>query len=244
MTPPLERATYHHGDLRNALLEEAARLVGERGAEGFSLREAARAVGVSPTAAYRHFADKTALLAAVASDGFSRLAAAMEKATARVVAPAGSKARASATLAAVGEAYVEFALRHPARYRVMFGPWMGEAGDCAPGVGPSGKDPYQLLVAALDGLVESGAVRAEARAGAEVVAWSAVHGLAALLVDGLLDLGPRERAGASRLVVRSVLAGRGAAPDLAGPPLAAGDADPCPRRRGRTSALRAGPTRD
>jgi len=244
MTPRLERDTYHHGDLRNALLEEAARLVGERGAEGFSLREAARAVGVSPTAAYRHFADKTALLAAVASDGFSRLAAAMEKATARVTAPAGSTARAAAALAAVGEAYVEFAVRHPSRYRVMFGPWMGEAGDCAPGVGPSGKDPYRLLVDALDDLVACGAVTAGARAGAEVLAWSAVHGLAALLVDGLLDTGPRERAGAIRLVVRGVLAGLGADPELAGPGLAAGTGGPGPQRRGTTSALRAGPTRD
>jgi len=243
MTPPLERATYHHGDLRNALLDEAARLVAERGAEGFSLREAARAVGVSATAAYRHFADRTALLAAVASDGFARLAAAMERATARVAAPAGSRARAAAVLAAVGEAYVEFAVRHPARYRVMFGPWMGAAPGCAPGVGPSGRDPYQLLVDALDGLVAAGAVAPAARAGGEVVAWSAVHGLAALLVDGLLDLGPTERAAAIGLVVGNVLAGLGVDPALAGAARTAVLAVPRAHGRGR-KALRAGPTRD
>ncbi|HEY6106105.1 MAG TPA: helix-turn-helix domain-containing protein, partial [Anaeromyxobacteraceae bacterium] len=63
------RVSYHHGDLRHALVEAAVRLVAERGVQGFSLREAAREVSVSPAAAYRHFEDKAALLGAVALDG-------------------------------------------------------------------------------------------------------------------------------------------------------------------------------
>jgi len=214
MTTHLERTTYHHGDLRNALLEEAVRLVARRGVEGFSLREAARALGVSPTAAYRHFADKGSLLGAVASEGFARLATAMERAMARVEAPAGSPAHAVATLGAVGEAYVEFALRHPSHFRVMFGPWMKDAAGCEPGVSPSGKGAYQLLTDALDGLVASGAVTAEARAGAEIVAWASVHGFAALVVDRTLELSPRERAAALRQVRRKLLLGLGVRPAL------------------------------
>src|SRR5512140_2826896 len=78
------RASYHHGHLRRTLLDTALQLVAERGAEGFSLREAARAVGVSSAAAYRHFADKPELLAALAAEGHGRMAAVMEKAISRV----------------------------------------------------------------------------------------------------------------------------------------------------------------
>src|SRR5689334_8708216 len=122
------RASYHHGDLRNALLQTALRLVAERGPEGFSLREAAREVGVSPSAAYRHFADKEALLYALALDGHARLANAMERALGRVAGERGTAAHAAAALNAIGEAYVEFAVRHPSHFRVMFGPCMETEG--------------------------------------------------------------------------------------------------------------------
>lgn len=117
------RGQYHHGDLRRALLEAALALVSSKGAEGFSLREAAREVGVSPAAAYRHFEDKKALLAALAHDGMGRLATAMEKAVAAAPGVPGSPARAAAELGAVGHAYVEFAVRNPSHFQVMFGPW-------------------------------------------------------------------------------------------------------------------------
>lgn len=214
MTTHPGRDSYHHGDLRNALIEEALRLIARRGVEAFSLREAARALGVSPTAAYRHFADKGSLLGAVASEGFARLATAMERAVARLEAPAGSPAHAMAALGAVGEAYVEFALRHPSHFRVMFGPWMRETAGCQPGLSPSGKSAYQLLTDALDALVTSGAVTPEARAGAEIAAWAAVHGFASLALDGTLDLAPRERTAALRLVQRTLLLGLGIDPGL------------------------------
>src|SRR5512136_65494 len=115
------KAPYHHGDLRHALLEAALDLVTARGVEAFSLREAAREVGVSPAAAYRHFADKDALLAALALEAFARLGQAMERAVSRAPGEAGSKAHAAAVFLAVGPAYVEFAVQHPAQFRVMFG---------------------------------------------------------------------------------------------------------------------------
>jgi AcrR family transcriptional regulator len=216
---------YHHGDLRNALTERALELVAERGPEGFSLREAARDLGVSPAAAYRHFADKAALLAALAAEGHARLASSMERAVARLPGPAGSKRHAAAVLDAIGESYVDFAVRHPSHFRVMFGPCIQTKG-FAPGCAPSGRDAFQILVDALDGLVAAGAIGAAERAGAEIAAWSSVHGLAGLIVEGALPLSPRERTGAARSLARTLLLGLGCEPDVVPPPAGAVEADP------------------
>ena len=221
------KARYHHGDLRHALVEAAADLVARHGVEAFSLREAAREVGVSPAAAYRHFEDKAALMTAVAADGMWRLSAGMEKALARVPGPPGSPAHAAASLLAVGEAYVEFAVRNPSHFNVMFGPWcphVDPAGAPPTAPAPAGRDPYQILVDTLDGLVAAGAIGAAARAGAEVTAWSGVHGLASLLVEGALPLGPSERAQAVALMGRTILGGLGCPPGLVGAPAAASPA--------------------
>jgi len=168
----------------------------------------------------------------------------MEKATARAPGAPGSPARAAAELGALGTAYVEFAVAHPAHFRVMFGPWcpQAELEAALPGATPTGRDPYQLLVDALDGLVRAGAIAPAARQGAEIVAWASVHGLASLLVEGSLPLGPAERAQALRLVQRTLLLGLGGAPMLLGAsdggpavdPLAGkakAKAKPKPRRR-------------
>jgi AcrR family transcriptional regulator len=204
---------YHHGDLKNALLETALRLVVERGPEGFSLREAARDVGVSPGAAYRHFADKNALLSALAADGHGRLATHMERALARIAGARGTALHAVGTFAGIGQAYVEFAVRHPAHFRVMFGPCLEEAG-FEPGLSPSGRDAFQILVDSLDALVTARVIDPAARPGAELVAWAMVHGLAALVVEGAVDLSPRERSAAVAAAVRTMLAGLGADPVL------------------------------
>ena len=205
------RGRYHHGDLRRALLDAALDLVMDKGVEAFSLREAARAVGVSPAAAYRHFADKAALLQALAIEGMGRLALDMEEAIERAPGDRGSPARAAAELAAVGAAYVEFAMSHPARFRAMFGAFCpaGEPEEMPPEAAPRGRDPFQILVDSLDALVATGAIPGAARAGAEVVAWSAVHGLASLLVSESLPLGPVERGPALAHVLRTVLQGLG-----------------------------------
>jgi AcrR family transcriptional regulator len=229
------KAPYHHGDLRNALVEAAVELVATRGPDAFSLREAARAVGVSPAAAYRHFDDKATLLLAVALDGIARLSAWMERAIARLPGPPGTAAHAAAAFVAVGDAYVEFAVRHPAHFRVMFGPWCDhpKAGERPDSIAPGDRDAYQILVEGLDELVRTGAVPASARMGGEVVAWSAVHGLATLLVEGTIPFGPPERRQATLLVCRSVLIGLGCGPDLAAAaaPLKADPAALVPKRK-------------
>jgi AcrR family transcriptional regulator len=236
------RARYHHGDLRNALLAAALELVAERGVEGFSLREAARAVGVSAAAAYRHFEDRSALLAALALDGMARLALRMEEAIARAPGAPGTPARAAAELAALGAAYVEFAVANPSHFRVMFGPWCEhpQSADVPPEVFPGGRDPFQLLGDALDGMVRAGAIAPAAREGAEIAAWSAVHGLASLLVEGALPLNAAERSQAYDVLQRTLLLGLGAAPALIGPSLAPSPVDPRPEktRQGAAAAKR------
>ena len=203
-----KKVRYHHGDLRNALLRAALDLVSRRGVEGFSLREAARAVGVSPAAAYRHFQDKSALLAAIALEGLVRMATDMEETLARVPGAPGTAARAAAEFAALAEAYVEFAIAHPSHFRVMFGPWCEHPGreELPMEAFPNGRDPYQFLVDALDALVATGAISKDARAGAEIAAWSIVHGLASLLVEGALPLAPTERRGLSPAERRAAIA--------------------------------------
>jgi AcrR family transcriptional regulator len=209
------RATYHHGDLRRTLLETALKLIAERGPEGFSLREAARAVGVSPAAAYRHFADKPELLAALAADGHGLLATAMEKAAARVD-ERDPRARAIAKLIVIGQAYVEFSVKNPSFFRVMFGSRLREAG-YEPACAPSGRDAYQILSATLDELVGTGAVPAERRPGAEIAAWSIVHGFSTLLLDGAMPFTARQRSQALQILWRSILLGLGCDPALVAP---------------------------
>jgi AcrR family transcriptional regulator len=101
----LTMSTYHHGDLRSAVLTAAAKMIEKEGLSGLSVRAAARRAGVSHNAPYRHFPNRDALLAALAADGFKQLAIALEGRTGKEL----------------GEAYVRFALDHPQRFRLMFG---------------------------------------------------------------------------------------------------------------------------
>jgi AcrR family transcriptional regulator len=224
---------YHHGDLRNALLAAALKLVSKHGVEGFSLREAARGVGVSAAAAYRHFEDRSALLKALAHEGLGRLALKMEEAVAAAPGAPGSPSRAAAELARIAAAYVEFAVAHPSQFRVMFGPWCDLADELAPELLPLGRDPLQVLGDTLDGMVRAGAITAEVRQGAELAAWSAVHGFAALLVEGGLPLGAAERVRAQGAVQRMILLGLGVSPELAGAPPGAPPASLRPERARR-----------
>jgi AcrR family transcriptional regulator len=183
----LQRDGYHHGDLRNALVALAVRLIETSGTSSFSLREAAREVGVSANAAYRHFDDKSALMTAVAAFGFRQLATQMVGAMASA---AGGRAKEPASVArfkAVGRAYVEFAVAHPELFRVMFGECGAECRKAEPGDDAT-EDPYSLLGKSLDALVADGLLASELRPGAELKAWSVVHGFASLALDGLASM--------------------------------------------------------
>ncbi len=199
MTPPTPsaRSRYHHGDLRNALVEAALELAREGGPDAVVLREASRRAGVSHNAAYRHFADRDALLQTVCGRCMSALARLME---CRVAEQAGGEdlASAHARLRACGEAYVEFALAEPGWFRTAFAvPPELEYLEPGEGVGEGGLGPLEIVSQQLDALAAAGGVAEGRRENAELSAWSAVHGLATLLIDGplrALEQPERERA--------------------------------------------------
>jgi AcrR family transcriptional regulator len=184
---PAPSRPYHHGHLRDALIDAGVELARAGGPEAVVLRSVSRAAGVSHNAAYRHFADRDDILRAVCARCMTELALLME---ARVAAAPAGDDPASTSISrmdALGRAYVEFALTEPGWFRTAFAVprsagWL-EDGE---GVGASGLGPYELLGAHLDELVETGALPAERRTGAEYSAWSVVHGLATLQIDGPL----------------------------------------------------------
>jgi len=178
----MAKQTYHHGDLRAALIAAGLRLLAERDAEALSLREVASSVGVSATSVYRHFPDKKALMAALAREGLARFGVIEHE-----VVQAGGGGRAG--LVAAGRAYIRFALANPALFRLIFASSAlarkdGEPSEAArllkanapsfAGAMPEGSDEYVF----------------------ELQAWAIVHGLAMLMLDGQIpaDEGLVERA--------------------------------------------------
>lgn len=170
---------YHHGDLRRALIAVSRQIISERGPEALSLRGAARRLGVSHAAPQYHFRDKRELLAAVAAGGFDELAVAMQKAA----GSAGDGARER--LNAAGVAYVRFAAAHPALFRVMFGPELPRRD--SPTLEQSSRAAFQILVDAAQDAVEATQGDREDLAVVTTAAWSVVHGLALLWLDGHLQ---------------------------------------------------------
>ncbi|SDZ16215.1 regulatory protein, tetR family [Amycolatopsis xylanica] len=185
--PP--RTTYRHGDLRRALLEAGTAMAREGGPEAVVLREATRRAGVAPNAAYRHFADRQALLAAVCAVAQTQVAIAMETEQSTLPPAADHAEAARARLRAIGVGYLRFAQSEPELFRTAFSVPLDMTDAAAPNrAGPSGLTPFQLLSSALDGLVEAGVLSRERRHGAEFLAWSAVHGLATLETQGPLRM--------------------------------------------------------
>jgi AcrR family transcriptional regulator len=178
------RKTYRHGDLHRALLEAGIELARHGGPEAVVLREATRRAGVVPNAAYRHFASRQALLEAVRAAAFAALASAMEAELARLE-PGDPAEHARAGLRAIGTAYLQFAQAESGLFLTAFSGTADPRDDRDPAkTGASGRNPYQLLSDALDRLLAAGVLPPERRAGAEYLAWSAVHGLAMLVVAG------------------------------------------------------------
>jgi AcrR family transcriptional regulator len=214
------KRAYHHGDLRRALVEAAARLAAERGLRGVTLREVGRRAGVSHAAPYHHFSDRNALLAAVAEEGFRRL----DLAQASAAEAAGPTPRARLT--ALGVAYVRFAAAHPHYFRLMFRPELWQSA------------PYPGLTAVARRTFERLRETVGACRGGEdpqlpaLLARAAVHGLATLWLDGALAGGDpagslsRTAAWVARAVTETVA---GVAPSSATAPTAT------PGRRRRPS---------
>lgn len=191
----VHRQRYHHGDLRKALVEAALEITDREGSMAVGLRAVARAVGVSQTAPYRHFADKASLLAAAAEAGFVALGESL--------AGAGAEAgTAEELLRAQGIAYVRFAAERPACFRLMFG---HEVGDRRrhPALRVAADRAFELLEQALIRCQEEGVVRQGEPRVLALSAWSLMHGLASLLVNDQLSeagLGPDQAADLAKQV--------------------------------------------
>ncbi|MFD0355800.1 TetR/AcrR family transcriptional regulator [Streptomyces sp. NPDC127110] len=204
--PPPRRSTYRHGNLRSALLEAALELAREGGPDAVSLREVTRRAGVSPNAAYRHFADRGALVHGVSQAAMARVALAMEAEIDGLPAAQDPAEAARARFRAVGTGYIRFAVTEPGWFRTAFHvpADMTYAAD-ATAAGAGGLTPFELLGASLDGLVETGVLPEARRPGAEFLAWSAVHGLASLIIDGpLRGITPEQAHDAGRDVIAMI----------------------------------------
>ena len=187
---------YHHGDLEAALLRSAGKVIEKEGLDALSLRAVARRAGVSHNAPYRHFAEREALLAALAMEGFERLGAAQ-----RAAAEKGG-------LRAMGEAYVLFALEHPQRFRLMFGGRISIARH------EQLREVATKTFAGLSGALAARVPEAQGARDASIAAWALVHGLALLLMGERIApaaMNGRERKAFVRDVLASIRFAGGAA---------------------------------
>lgn len=204
--PRRRPAPYHHGDLRRALVEAALTLVRERGADGFTLREAARRVGVSQTAPYRHFETREALLAAVAEEGFAALHRRLEQ------LPAARAPRQR--LRAQGLACFAFYVADPARFRVMFGRAASQK-ERYPGLAAAWGRVNAMLLESLAACQRAGEIRGGDPLELGLVTAAMTHGLAALAIEGHLGTSlPSDQAAVEGLYRRaSAVLYRGLRPD-------------------------------
>ena len=173
-----KKTAYHHGDLRHVLLEASLALIDESGIGALSLREVARKAGVSHNAPYHHFKDRGSLLAALVEDGFTVLAEEM-------VAARAAASDARARLEACGLAYIRFALKSPARFKLMFRPEL-TGPDAEAAVAQSSTAALDTLTAAIIEAQAGGLAPAGDPKPLVLTCWAAVHGLASLLLDGPL----------------------------------------------------------
>jgi AcrR family transcriptional regulator len=186
------RQPYHHGNLREALVEASIDLVREGGPGAIVLREAARRVGVSPNAAYRHFAALPDLVCAVAERARADLSESMKAEAKRRRHVDNPRADALELLRAVGRGYILFALRDPGMFAVAF-PFAKTT------VGPPPEDtgnptsPWAVLNEALDAMIAAGMLAIDDRGAAAAAAWAAVHGMSQLLLGPMAGIPPEAR---------------------------------------------------
>ena len=176
---PKKASNYHHGALRDALVHAARDILESQGYEALSLRAAARRVGVSQAAPYNHFADKSALLAAIAAQGFNEFATAMRQEMAAAVDP-------QARLNAAGIAYVAFATSNPSLFKLMFGSSAHKASD-DPELDAARTSAYEVLRGAVHSVQVSAPRHAPDEPLESLRSWALVHGLATMINEGTIS---------------------------------------------------------
>jgi len=174
---------YQHGDLRRALIQAGLKLLGEHGVAGLSLRAAAELAGVSHAAPYRHFRDKNALVAAIAEEGLKLLTRSM-----RAEIEACASREILARMRAAGHGYVSFALANPGYFRTIFGEkfWPDKNDPVKAAFVAAGRESLDVLRGLIEEGVRSGQLRAGDTDQIALAAWSMVHGLSLLIIDGQL----------------------------------------------------------
>ena len=197
--PRKKADAYQHGDLRRALEQAGLKMLAEGGVDGLSLRGAAELAGVSHAAPYRHFRDKEQLVSAVAEEGFRMLTSRMRDEIAARGGDVLSRLRAAA------EGYVAFAVAQPATFRTIFGGAVcGEDQPPPPGLKEAGEEAYHVLRDLIVEGIERSRLRAEEPDRLALAAWSMVHGLSMLIIEGQVP-GVRGNAAQRRAVTDVVV---------------------------------------
>lgn len=186
---PRPRRSRSRGEVRTALVQAGLELARSGGPDAVVLREVTRKVGVVPNAAYRHFADRDALLAAVRDEAFKILADRMSSRMSQVRAGPRTPTGARLRLHAVGESYLEFARTEPGLFDTAYA-----ATDHPPSQGANDSGPFKQLQSALDNLVQAGILDPSRRPDTEYPTWAAVHGIAVLLRGPLSSMAEGEKA--------------------------------------------------
>jgi AcrR family transcriptional regulator len=175
--------SYHHGDLKHALLQAGLELLREDGTDGVTLRKVARRAGVSHAAPYHHFPDKARLIETLAIQSFGDFTRTLQKAWDTTPGPSLNRLRA------IGVAYVRYALEHPAEFRLMNRPELRRSkqeDQDATSIDEAARAPYGVLLHGIRSCQEEGLMPAGDPEAFALTAWSLVHGLAVLAMDGLL----------------------------------------------------------
>lgn len=203
-----ELRAYHHGDLRQALINEGLRLARSGGPDAIVVRDLTRTVGVSPNAAYRHFADRDALVRAIAGEAQQQLAESMRAHISRISESLEPGARSIEVLRAVGFGYIDFARSEPGWFELAFSTHDSRATEEIVTIDEQLVEPFQMLIDALDEMVACGTLAAERRPHAEWACWSVVHGFSGIAAFGPLRWQPDEVIAAlSTQVIETIIEG-------------------------------------
>jgi AcrR family transcriptional regulator len=191
------KKTYHHGDLKNALIQSGVKILAKEGVAGLSLRKVAKKAGVSHAAPYAHFHDKQALIAAISADGLRRLYEQMSL----VVDAYPNKPAKQLTEGA--KAYLHFAQEHPDQFRIMFSGVIESEKDHPDYVEMSIKS-YQRVIRIVEACQAQGVLRSESAEALGVALWSVVHGLTMLLIEGQLSQSLTDQIRAEELLIAAL----------------------------------------
>ncbi|MBS1989493.1 MAG: TetR/AcrR family transcriptional regulator [Cyanobacteria bacterium SZAS LIN-3] len=175
---PANNRSYHHGDLKETLLQASLELVSEKGPHGFTLAEVCRKAGVSVAAPYRHYRDKEALLAAIAVSGFELFYDCLASAL------AASEDKTYGALEALAHASVNFAISNPSRYKVMFGSDLSKVK--FPELYATARRAFDVVFCTVEACLIAGGKSTDNTYSLSVSIWSHCHGISMLCVDGFL----------------------------------------------------------